>query len=131
MLAKKCIGIWLTVLLLASQSGFAFHVHYCGGEVASVKPIFNTSDTKGCCGKMDKAPSGCCKDKIVKADKGHDSIVKTFSVSFEAIVFPSEIPSVNYKKPIVHSRPELPLSSGFHANGPPLYCLYSQYTFYA
>jgi hypothetical protein len=49
---KKCTGLLLAFLLLVSNIGFAFDVHYCGGEIASVS--LNTTATaspeKKCCG---------------------------------------------------------------------------------
>jgi hypothetical protein len=33
---KKQISIFLAILLLVSNVGLAFNVHYCGGEIASV-----------------------------------------------------------------------------------------------
>ena len=33
---KKCTGLFLALLLLVSNIGFAFDVHYCGGKIASV-----------------------------------------------------------------------------------------------
>lgn len=53
---KKCTGLFLAFLLLVSNIGFAFDVHYCGGEIASVS--LNTSVTasteKKCCGASEK-----------------------------------------------------------------------------
>ncbi|NUY81759.1 hypothetical protein HUK80_12695 [Flavobacterium sp. MAH-1] len=126
---KKCIGFLLAFLVLASNTGLAFSVHYCGDEIASVKPIFLSSE-KGCCGKADSKPMGCCKTKIVKSDKEHETIVKTFSFSFEAPFVPSEIVSIPFQ--ISSNFIEKPAASYYcDANAPPLFKLYSQYIFYA
>src|SRR4051812_45198133 len=86
---KKCIGFLLAFLVLASNAGLAFSVHYCGGEIASVKPILFSLEGS-CCGKKESKPMGCCKTKIVKSDKEHETIVKTFSFACESVLLPTE-----------------------------------------
>ncbi|RYG41404.1 MAG: hypothetical protein EOO01_25225 [Chitinophagaceae bacterium] len=121
----------MSLLLLVSQAGFAFSVHYCGDEIASVKPLIPFSDNGNCCGKKQEKPMPCCKDKIVKADKDQHSVIKTVSFAFEAVEFPQVTfatgllsrPSINHTS--------IPAVSSAHANGPPLYCLFGQYVFYA
>mgnify|MGYP006152496161 FL=1 len=69
---KKCTGLFLAFLLLVSNIGFAFDVHYCGGEIASVS--LNTTAAapeKNCCGTSEKK-SSCCKDKVVHFEKKSD-----------------------------------------------------------
>jgi len=39
---KKCTGLFLAFLLLVSNIGFAFDVHYCGGKIASIS--LNTTE---------------------------------------------------------------------------------------
>ncbi|RZJ73467.1 hypothetical protein [Flavobacterium sp.] len=126
---KKPLGILLAFLMLASNLGLAFSVHYCGDEIASVKPIFLTSE-KGCCGKQKSKPMGCCKTKIVKSDKEHETVVKTFSFAFEAPFVPSEALEIPIQK--TASFLEKPAASYYcEANAPPLFKLYSQLIFYA
>ena len=51
---KKHISFLLAIFLLISNTGFALGVHYCGGDVASVKPVFwKTSET------LNKEEKGC------------------------------------------------------------------------
>jgi hypothetical protein len=125
---KKGMGILLAFLMLSSNVGFAFSVHYCGGEISSVKPIFLPLE-KGCCGKESK-PMGCCKTKIVKSDKEHETVVKTFSFAFEAPFAPSQ--SVEIPFQTFASFTEKPAASYYcEANAPPLFKLHGQYIFYA
>ena len=129
---KKCTGLFLALLLLVSNIGFAFDVHYCGGEIASVK-LRTTAEPvveKKCCGSKEKKNS-CCKNKVVHFEKkSDDATIKFFFFQFafpaviqdyKPLVF-LEIP--NFKKKEV-------LSYYADANAPPLFKLYHQYIFYS
>ena len=126
---RKSIGILLAFPVLASNTGLAFSVHYCGAEIASVKPLLLASDD-ACCGMEKSKPMGCCKTKIVKADKKHDTIVKTFSFAFETAFVPSEI--LSFPNPTAFRPIEKPVASYYcEAHAPPLFKLYQRYIFYA
>ncbi|RZJ67157.1 MAG: hypothetical protein EOO50_06445 [Flavobacterium sp.] len=130
MAIKKCTAIFLTFLLLASNIGFAVNVHYCGGEVSSVTPVFMTSQDSACCGMKKEESKSCCKTKTVKAEKEHETVVKAFHFSFEAAFVPSEFSFVAQGRPSVFI--EKPVATYYcDANAPPLFKLYSQYVFYA
>jgi hypothetical protein len=128
---SKHIAILLSVLILVSNVGLAFNVHYCGNKIASVSFVSQKTDTgKDCCGNAIQK-SSCCKDKKVKLEKKSDnSVVKSFA-------FQLELPFAAYDwKPIAGLNPVDFKSSPFTAfycdsNAPPLYKLYSQYLFYA
>ena len=127
---KKCTSLLLTFLLLASNIGLAVNVHYCGGEVASVTPVFVTANDASCCGMKKSESKGCCKTKTVKAEKEHETIVKAFHFSFEAPFVPSEFLFLPISKPTVFI--EKPVTAYYcDANAPPLFKLYNQYVFYA
>ncbi len=133
MIFKKHISILLTFFLLVSNLGLAFNVHYCDDEIASITineapTVEQTLDE--CCGIVEK-DSECCNDKVIKAEiKADQIIVKSLSFDVDFI-------------PVTHDwKPEIFVSNsnfkqrGNHtyysdAHGPPLYLLYSQYTFYA
>lgn len=129
---KKCTGLFLALLLLISNIGFAFDVHYCGGKIASVS--LNTSvaasPEKKCCGASEKK-SSCCKDKVVHFEKKSDNA--TIKFFFFQFAFPAVIQEF---KPIAFlSIPNFKsnqITSYYSdANAPPLYKLYRQYIFYA
>lgn len=129
---KKCTGLFLAFLLLVSNIGFAFDVHYCGGEIASVS--LNTSVTaspeKKCCGESEKK-SSCCKDKVVHFEKKSDNA--TIKFFFFQFAFPAVIQEF---KPVAFvSIPNFKsnkiISYCSDANAPPLFKLYSQYIFYS
>jgi hypothetical protein len=117
---------------LVSNLGLAFNVHYCGDKIDSV--TINATPTSqqlvdDCCGIVEK-DSKCCNDKIIKAKIKSDQInVKslTFDINFLA--------TISYWKPTVfNSKINIKQreNSTYYcdANAPPLYLLYSQYTFY-
>jgi len=133
MILKKQICILLTFLLLFSNLGLAFNVHYCDDKIESVSlsTFSSSSETEdSCCGVVEKN-SKCCNDKIIKAEiKSELILVK--SVSFDA----EFIQDYKYWKPLFFSdifnfKTRDILTYYCDANAPPLYLLYSQYTFYA
>ena len=130
---RKQICSLLAVLLLVSNVGFAFNVHYCGDEIASVslKSAFSSSNTeKNCCGIVEKK-SHCCKDKVFHFQK------KSESSTFNVFTFNSDILIINNDwNPIATtSTPNFKRNSitaySCDANAPPFFKLYSQYIFYA
>lgn len=127
---KKCTGVFLAFLLLVSNIGFAFDVHYCGGKIASVSLSTSASPEKKCCGDKEKK-SSCCKDKVVKFEKKSDDA--TFKVFFFQIDFPAVIQQ--YKPVVFLSLPNFKsnqiISYYADANAPPLFKLYNQYIFYS
>jgi len=76
---KKHVSFLLAIFLLISNTGFAIDVHYCGGEVASVKPIYckNYESTlateESCCApetsNLVEKNESCCKDKVIHFEK--------------------------------------------------------------
>lgn len=129
---KKCTGLFLAFLLLVSNIGFAFDVHYCGGKIASVSlnTTASASPEKKCCGAKEKK-SSCCKDKTVHFEKQSDDA--TFKIFFFQIAFPTVIqeyrPIAFLSIPCFKSKQVISYYSD--ANAPPLYKLYHQYIFYA
>lgn len=129
---KKCTGLFLAFLLLVSNIGFAFDVHYCGGKIASVS--LNTTATispeKKCCGISEKK-SSCCKDKVVHLEKKSDDA--TLKIFFFQIPFHAVIQGF---KPIAflvipNFKSNQIISYCSDANAPPLFKLYNQYIFYS
>jgi hypothetical protein len=130
---KKHTCIVLAFLLLVSNIGFAFNVHYCGNKIESVslKSVFLENNAeKNCCGVVEKK-SSCCKDKVFhfqKKSDGFDS--KSFSFQSEMHFFVENQNSIftsfcsNFK--------QNKITSYFcDANAPPFFKLYSQFIFYA
>jgi len=129
---KKCTTLFLAFLLLVSNIGFAFDVHYCGGKIASVSlnTTVDAAPQKSCCAKTEKK-SSCCKDKVVHFEKKSDDA--TFKVFFFQLAFPAVIqefrPIAFLAIPNFKSNQIIAYCSD--ANAPPLFKLYHQYIFYA
>lgn len=139
--SKKQICFFLSFFLLFSNLGFALDVHYCGGEIASIKLVFwknfESKNTLGesCCllqsSNFIQENGSCCKDKVVNFEKKLENLIVN-SISFQSdFNFLSE-----EWNPIIYS--EFPnfernkITSYYcDANAPPLFKLYHQYIFYA
>jgi hypothetical protein len=133
MIFRKHISILLTVLLLVSNLGLAFNVHYCDDEIASI--TINVAPTveqtlDECCGIIEK-DTECCNDKVIKAEiKSDQIIVKSLSFDVDFIPVTHDWkPEIFVSKRNFKQRDKLTYYSDAHS--PPLYLLYSQYTFYA
>lgn len=136
---KKCTSLLLALLVLFSNAGLAFNVHYCGGEIAGISSGYsidkasaddNPMADRACCIAKAKENKSCCDNKTIKSEKKSDVVVKTFSFHIDA-------PFVaNSWKPLVFvpaSQTVAPQTAAYYcdAHAPPLYQLYSQYIFYA
>ena len=138
---KKHISFLLAIFLLVSNTGFAVDVHFCGGNVASVKPIFwknsesLNKEEKGCCPPKVSAFTNkidsCCKNKVFHFQKKSGKVTIN-SISFQ----PDFIFLFEERNPIVFAEFSNFENSRianyyFDANAPPLFKLYHQYIFYA
>lgn len=130
---KKQISIFLAVLLLVSNIGLAFNVHYCGGKLSSVSlnsVLPSIQSEKGCCEKKVAKKDSCCKDKkIVVQKKTDNSIIKSFSFQFDYAFVVPEYQSAAFT-PVNNFKSKATLAYYCDANAPPLFKLYSQYLLY-
>lgn len=132
---KKHISILLIFLILVSNVGFAFNVHYCGEKISSITlnsnaAVSSLQNEKDCCKKIVSKKDSCCKDKkIVVQKKAIDKIFKTFSfqsdISFLVSIFQSAV-----FKTVPSFENNTLLRYYCDANAPPLFKLYSQYLLY-
>ena len=131
---KKCIGPFLALLILVSNIGFAFTMHYCGGKVASVsvQALVNTVNSeKGCCEKKSVTKDSCCKNKTVHFQKKSDNAtLKAFSFEpYVAHLVPENKVEIATLQATFISKP---IATYYcDANAPPLFKLYHHYIFYA
>jgi hypothetical protein len=141
MIIKKYISFLLAIFLLVSNVGLAIDVHYCGGKVASVKPIyFKNYDSllaveKNCCApetsSVIEKKESCCKDKVIQFEKKHENVI------VKSITFQSDFIFLIEKwNPVVFTEfsnfeDSCIISYYCDANAPPLFKLYHQYIFYA
>ena len=130
---RKYITIFLALFLLASNLGLSANVHYCDDEVASITLNTNSKSheiEKNCCGVMEKK-SKCCKNKLIKSnEKSAHQVVKSISLDTENILVYSDWKTAKF--PDTYNFKSKKVSDYYcDANAPPLYLLYSQYTFYS
>lgn len=129
---KKCTSLFLAFLLLVSNVGMAFNVHYCAGEIASVSLESQQQiKEKGCCEKIVSKKDSCCKDKVFHFEKKSDNaIVKVFFFELNAPFLIQEWQPVVFS--LTANFKITPVATYYcDANAPPLFKLYSQYIFYA
>lgn len=129
---KKCTGLFLAFLLLISNIGFAFDVHYCGGKIASVSlnTTASASPEKKCCGVSEKK-SSCCKDKVIHLEKKSDDAtlkIFFFQIAFHAVI--QEFKPIAFLA-VSNFKSNQIISYYSDANAPPLFKLYNQYIFYS
>jgi len=147
MYLKKQICLLIAVILLISNSGLAFNVHFCEGKIAAVSSVFskeeicNTSDSelakqmpikeeKYCCVKPDPQHKKCCSDKEVNLKNKTEKIVlKTFSSELNSYCFFS---NWDFKIRTLVTFISSPTTHEYYcdANAPPLYKLYCQFTLF-
>ena len=131
---KRCTSLFLAFLLLVSNVGMAFNVHYCSDKITSVSlnsSAYSLNSEKDCCKKIASKKDSCCKNKFLNFQKKSDNaIVKTFSFEPHFSFLIQEV------QPIVYSSNANFKSSSItsyfcDANAPPFFKLYHQYIFYA
>ena len=134
----KCTSLLLALLVLFSNAGLAFNVHYCGGNIAGITSVYGVSEKtdvdsvpkKSCCGEKTTDKKSCCKDKLIKVKEKSDVTFKTFTFQIDAPFV------IQNWKPIVFapiSKISQQQTNNYYcdAHAPPFYKLYSQYIFYA
>ena len=138
MLSKKLISGLLAFLLLVSNSGFAFSVHFCGGEIASITTPFTNlevcdmpqAEKKSCCAAPSDDDKPCCENKTLDLKKSSDVIVKVFSLELASpfvVVLAQSTPELVMREMALYQKDYY----FFEDTSPSLFKLYSQYIFYA
>jgi hypothetical protein len=133
MIFKKHISIVLTFFLLVSNLGLAFNVHYCGNKIESISLKIappHKVEIDECCGIVE-IDSQCCMDKVIKSEvKSDQIIVKTVSFDSDCPAITEQWSSIDYFSNYILNPSDV-ITYYCDANAPPLYLLYSQYTFYS
>ncbi|MFK8265982.1 HYC_CC_PP family protein [Capnocytophaga cynodegmi] len=135
---RKFTHILLIILILFSNSGWAFSFHYCKDELASISFTYeiiseqenDSCDLVGGCCESNDEHSNCCDNQTFESSKSDDTLSsKTFQLSFFTFALPEN--SYNFKNiSILKSNRNVP---AFYVdlNAPPLYKLFCQLIFYA
>ncbi len=136
---RKHISGLLACLLLISNSGFAFSVHYCGGQIAGITSAFNKSEIcemplvqdKACCAAFTDDHKACCEDKVVDLEKSQDVVIKNFAFSIGSPFIAPSLQPDNIVNAAVDFIPAVKLNYYHQPHSPPLFRLYHQFIFYA
>jgi len=134
----KHISILISFLILFSNIGLAFNVHYCHDKISGISLAYKATDCKkkaapkSCCAMAVKADKKCCKSHLVKLqDKTDQVIVKSLALDLAAFYpVPDWNPSQLVIKDAQFALKENP-SFYCESHAPPLFKLYCQYIFYA
>jgi hypothetical protein len=137
---KKCTSFCLAILLLVSNIGLAFNVHFCGGKIADVSSVYNVEEvclvpierTNACCAKKEADHKKCCEDKTVDLqDDSDEVVVKGFTFSISAPFVISENLTFKPRVASAEVRQNIQLQYYSEAHSPPLYKIYHQFLLYA
>jgi hypothetical protein len=129
---RKNINILFAMLILVSNVGVAFNVHYCGENIASVSMVTfsNNNSEKDCCGIKEKK-SPCCKDKVIKFQKKWDNtIVKSFSLQSNFDFLIQDYNPIIFGNKTIFKNCKV-TSYTCNANAPPIFKRNCQLIFYA
>jgi hypothetical protein len=135
---KKYFTILLAILVLVSNSGLAFNVHFCEDKIASITTVFSKEEVcvtpkkekETCCAKLEKTDKKCCSDKEVNLkNKTEKVVVKTF-IDADLFLFSNKYEVLISSSIFKGIKNEI-CAYFYNSNSPPLYLLYSQYIFYA
>ncbi|KGO88915.1 HYC_CC_PP family protein [Flavobacterium suncheonense] len=137
---NKHISFVLALLILVSNVGLAFNVHYCEGELAGVSLDYKKYEPcveekaeaeKSCCATSNEHDSCCSNDKIdLKKSISDEIIVKSFQLDLAAFTVADVWEPINFEA--VEEAAVKSDTPSFYcdSNAPPLYKLYCQYVFY-
>ena len=138
---KRCVSLFLAILLLISNVGLAFNVHYCGDKIASISSPFSrvksssvvdTPKKDCCCKKENSEKDTCCKNKVVDLKKNSKEIViKNFSFQIQTPFILVKSKELTFAKAESISSNNVVSQYFCSPNAPPLFKLYQQYIFYA
>ncbi len=136
---SKCTSLLLACLILVSNIGLAFNVHYCGGKIAAVTSVYGVTNAidvesvpvkKSCCGATENEDKSCCDNKIIKVKEKSDGFIKTFSFHIDLPFTLQNWKSIAFEPISENISPQTAMYY-CDAHAPPLYRLYSQLLFYA
>jgi hypothetical protein len=112
---KKFVAFILAVLYFTASSGVVLNVHYCMGEVSSVK-VDNFAAEFCKCGKK-QTKSNCCSSefKVVKINSEYKATASTININFPVVVLPSQVSLIEVSEisnkavavPVANAPPDL------------------------
>lgn len=125
------VSLLMPLVLLFANTGVAFHIHYCSGEIASFDAVYygnHTHDEQGCC--EGEETMACCSDDIIETADQKLDWAKSYDFSWVALPV-----SLDYSADIAQidlaQLPKQAKPRGAIPPNLPLFQLYSQYLVYA
>lgn len=134
----KHISLLLAFLVLVSNSGLAFNMHFCQDKLASITSVFSKEEVcitpikeeKRCCTTLEQTHKKCCSDKEVNLKNKTEKVVIKAFVDSDLFLFNNEKRRLFFTANFNYNKNKF-CAYSCDANAPALYLLYSQYTFYA
>ncbi len=134
MIFKKCTTLFLAFLMLVSNSGLAFNVHYCGNEIASVSIKTNKKPIvfeENCCGIIEEQ-SNCCNDKLFQIQESSDKFQENISqFEFNSFIVENQTILICFNKNQNYKYQKTDIFYSFLDNLPPIFKRNCQLIFYA
>jgi hypothetical protein len=138
MIFRKQVSVFIAMLVLVSNSGLAFNIHFCEGKIASVTSVFSKEEVcampvaveKSCCSKVETTHGTCCSDKEVNLKDDVEKVLLKISFDHQFFYVFQECTAIEFVK-LQQVLPSNTLEYYCNANAPPLYQLYCQFTLYA
>lgn len=130
---KRFTAILVTTVILFSNLGLAFNVHYCHDEIASVSIDYSiqNDDNSNCCCVKKNVQKKCCSDTTIKTDNKSDNfVVKQVDFDLQQFIITQQFEN-NFQTQIVSIQRQNLIENYSEANSPPLYKLYCQFVLYA
>ncbi|MFK8289389.1 HYC_CC_PP family protein [Capnocytophaga canimorsus] len=127
--------ILFSLLLIFSNSGLAFSLHYCKEKLASVSVTIESmamdKEPDSCC-LSDKENTPCCDDKSVEAPQTDDEFLsKILKINESTFILPYEVAHIFVKTASAERKLSNSYIQNTQSNSPPLYQLYCRLVFYA
>lgn len=135
---SKHISVLVTLLIIFSNIGLAFNVHYCHGKFSGISFAYKTThcekkaEPRMCCAMDAKADKKCCKNNVVKLQDNTDQVIVKSLVLDLAPFYP--VDDWNPSQLLYTDAPfKIKENPSFYcgSHAPPLFKLYCQYIFYA
>lgn len=131
---KKNISIIIAFIVLNSNLGLAFNLHYCHEQLASISLLVNQINTDNsqddsCC-VVEIEEDTCCSETTLHVSKKVDNLafdVQKYQIASVGLT------STILEIPVYFQIYQKIIFASFYseANAPPYYKLYCQYLFYA
>lgn len=127
--------ILFSLLLIFSNSGLAFSLHYCEEKLASVSVTIESmamdKEPDSCC-LSNKENTPCCDDKSVEAPQTDDEFLsKILKINESTFILPYEVAHIFVKTASAERKLSNSYTQNTQSNSPPLYQLYCRLVFYA